>query len=235
MHQIASDINEIPENGVYVEGSVICRLLMGTVGLQKVRSNRVLVVIDAHNDKTFVNAAINSVSGARSAYGFKCSKVVQLEPPIKLKGRYTSTGRAAGRVEDLFGLIELLEEMKNDYDAVALSSVIDVPSSYHLDYFLSEGDIINPWGGVEAMLTHAISQLYNIPSAHSPMFESQKIANLDPGVVDPRMASEAVSMTFLQCILKGLQHSPKIVTDQNALLSDNVISVADISYLIIPD
>ena len=40
----ASDINELPENGLYVEGSVISRLLMGTAGLQPVRSNRVLGV-----------------------------------------------------------------------------------------------------------------------------------------------------------------------------------------------
>ena len=40
----ASDINELPPNGLYVEGSLICRLLMGTVGLEKVRSNRLLVV-----------------------------------------------------------------------------------------------------------------------------------------------------------------------------------------------
>jgi len=39
----ASDINELPENALYVEGSVICRFLMGTVGLQKVRANRVLL------------------------------------------------------------------------------------------------------------------------------------------------------------------------------------------------
>src|SRR5215207_8443558 len=42
----ASDINELPHNGLYVEGSVLTRLIMGTVGLQKVRSNRVLLVID---------------------------------------------------------------------------------------------------------------------------------------------------------------------------------------------
>lgn len=37
----ASDINELPENGLYVEGSVITRLLMGTICLQKVRSNKI--------------------------------------------------------------------------------------------------------------------------------------------------------------------------------------------------
>src|ERR1700730_9101779 len=44
----ASDINELPANGLYVEGSVICRLLHGTAGLQRVRSNRVLFVLDDH-------------------------------------------------------------------------------------------------------------------------------------------------------------------------------------------
>ena len=40
----ASDLNEMPENSLYVEGSTICRLMMGTVGLQPVRSNRILAV-----------------------------------------------------------------------------------------------------------------------------------------------------------------------------------------------
>ena len=40
----ASDINDLPENGLYVEGSVITRLMMGISGLQPVRANRVLAV-----------------------------------------------------------------------------------------------------------------------------------------------------------------------------------------------
>lgn len=44
----ASDINEMPENALYVEGSVLTRLLLGTIGLQKVKSNKVLMVIDNH-------------------------------------------------------------------------------------------------------------------------------------------------------------------------------------------
>ena len=231
----ASDINEIPENALYVEGSVISRLLMGTVGLQPVRSNRVLVVIDAHKDEIFVNAAINSVSGARASYGFQCSGVVQLDPPIKMKSQYTSSGRAVGRVERLKELCNVLDEYRGQYDAIAISSVIDVPYNYHMDYFLGKGDMVNPWGGVEAMLTHAVSLLYDIPSAHSPMFESQEIANMDPGVVDPRMAAEAVSVTFLQSVLKGLKRSPKIITDRMAMHCNNVISAEDISCLVIPD
>jgi hypothetical protein len=231
----ASDVNEMPDNALYVEGSVICRWLMGTVGLQRVRQNRVLVVIDAHEDALFVNAAVNAVSGARAAYGLTCPEVVCLDPPVKLRARFAASGRSAGRVEDLAGLCKLLDDCRDVFDAVAISSVIDVPHEYHQGYFDAKGEMINPWGGVEAMLTHALSTIYNVPTAHSPMFESREIANVDPGIVDPRMAAEAVSATFLQCTLKGLQRSPRIVTDQDAMTRSGVITVEDASCLVIPD
>lgn len=231
----ASDLNEMPENSLYVEGSVLCRLLMGTVGLQRVRSNRILAVIDAHRDEMFVNLAINAINAARTAYGLDCSNIVQLDPSIKLMAEYSASGSAVGRIEALERLSEVLDEYKNQYDAVAISSIIAVPSNFHMDYFRSEGAMINPWGGVEAMLTHAISTLYNVPSAHSPMLENRDIANADTGTVDPRMAAEAVSNAYLHCILKGLHHSPKIVTDPIAMWHHSVLTAADIACLVIPD
>jgi hypothetical protein len=231
----ASDINEMPENTLYVEGSVLARLLMGTVGLARVRSNRVLVVIDAHKDELFTNAAVNAVSAARSSYGLKCPAVLKLDPPIKLRARYTSGGLAAGRVEELVGLCAALEERRDDWDAVAIASVIDVPHSFHMDYFLSNGQMVNPWGGVEAMLTHAISSLYDVPSAHSPMFETQAIADMDPGIVDPRMAAEAISLTFLPCILKGLMRSPRIIRNSSATAPAGIVTASNVSCVIIPD
>jgi hypothetical protein len=231
----ASDLNEMPENALYVEGSVLCRLLMGTVGLQRVRSNRILTIIDAHHDDLFVNLAINAVNAARSAYGIDCSHIVQLDPPIRLIARYSASGSAVGCVENLERLCEVLDQYRGEYDAVAISSVIGVPPEFHAEYFKSKGGMINPWGGVEAMLTHAVSSLYNIPSAHSPMLESQEIANADPGVVDPRMAAEAVSNAFSHCILKGLHRSPKIVTDPIAMWHHSVLTAADVACLVIPD
>ena len=58
------------------------------------------------------------------------------------------------------------------------------------------------------MLTHAISLKYRVPAAHSPMFESKEMADLDLGVVDPRMAAETISVTFLQSVLRGMQRRP---------------------------
>lgn len=231
----ASDINEMPENCLYVEGSVLTRFLMGSVGLQPVRSNRVLVVMDAHEVPVLRNATINAVNGARAAYGFRCPKIVMLDPPLEMQSEYTSSGRAAGQILGFERLLDLLERDRAEYDAVALSSVVQVPASYHKEYFERRGEMVNPWGGVEALLTHAVSSLLDVPSAHSPMLENETIANADTGIVEPRMAAEAYSVTFLQCILKGLQRSPKIVSDTDGMQSPHALTAADVSCLVIPD
>ncbi len=230
-----SDINEMPTNAYYVEGSVICRLLMGTVGVQPVRNNRILAVIDDHEVDVFKNAAVNSINGARATYGVNCQEILFLNPPVKLRARFSASGRAAGRIEHIAGLIEAIESRNGSFDAVAVSSVIDVPGEFHQGYFDAAGEMVNPWGGVEALLTHSLSMILGVPTAHSPMFESCEIAECDPGIVDPRMAAEAVSVTFLNCTLKGLHQSPKLVFDHNELKDSSVLSVEDVSCLVIPD
>ncbi len=201
----ASDLNEMPGNALYVEGSVICRLLMGTAGLQPVRLNRVIVLLNAHRDKSFIYVAVNSVSAACAVFGLQCPGTLLMDPPLLMKSVYSSAGAAEGRVDGMKTLLELLDKHRNEYDAVAIASQIDVPSEYHRMYFQSAGKMVNPWGGVEAMLTHAISILCDVPSAHSPMLKTQEIADEEPGLVDPRMAAEAISLGFLERVLKGLQ------------------------------
>lgn len=229
----ASDINELPENGLYVEGSVLARFLMGTVSLQKVRSNRVLLVIDKHEDKLFYESAVNSASAARASLGLNCPGVIMLEDKMLMRSLYSSSGRAVGRIDHFDRVFEVLTRYRSEYDAVALSSVIRVPKNFHRDYYLQ--DMVNPWGGVEAMLTHAISLLFNIPSAHSPMLESREILDLDLGVIDPRKAAEIVSVTFLHSILKGLHKSPKILKGTPTLGHPAILTASDVSCLIIPD
>ena len=230
----ASDINEMPANALYVEGSVVCRLLMGTVGLQPVRANRVLAVVDSHPNPLFTDLAVNAVNAAHASYGLHCPGVVALDPPLVMRSEYTGSARAAGMVEDVERLFDVLDSRRDEYDAVALSSVISVPHQYHADYFASDGGMVNPWGGVEAMLSHAISSRYEVPSAHSPMLESQEVLDLDVGVVDPRMAAEAISMTFFQSVLKGLQRSPRIIADREAMREPGVLTARDVSCLVLP-
>jgi len=231
----ASDINEIPENALYVEGSAITKVMMGTAALQPVRSNRVLVIIDEHEIEMFTNDTINAVSAARATYGFNCPKLVKIDPPLQMAVEFMKSGRAVGKINGFNRICSVLDENQGRFDAVALASVIQVDDEYHEKYFHSDGEMTNPWGGVEAMLTHAVSMLYEVPAAHSPMLESQKVADFDLGLVEPRLAAEAVSLTFIQCMLKGLHRSPLIITDPNVMGETGLLTAADISCLIIPD
>lgn len=231
----AADINELPENGLYVEGSVIARLIMGTAGLQKVRSNRVLLVVDQHAERMFHELAINSASAARTAFGLDCPLVITMGDRVLMRSLFSKSGRAAGRIEFLEYLCEALEDHRSEYDAVALTSLIQMPEHFHEDYFNRDSEMINPWGGVEAMLTHAISMMFDVPSAHSPMMNSMEVLNLNVGVVDPRKSAEAVSTTYLHCVLKGLHRSPRIASNAPIHGESSLLTVADISCLVIPD
>ena len=231
----ASDINEMPANALYIEGSVLCRLIMGTVGIQPVRANQVLVLLHPHPDRVFTNLAINAVNAARSSYGLNCPRVIEMDRPLVMSPDYTGSERAAGSVEGFENLCYLLDKYRGEYDAIAIASVISTPLHYYSDYFWSDGDMVNPWGGVESMLTHTISSMYDLPSAHAPMLESQAVLDIETGVVDPRMAAEVISVSFLQCVLKGLQRSPNIIRDPEAMRDPGVLTARDISCLVIPD
>lgn len=224
----ASDINEMTENTLYVEGSIITRIMMGQIGLQKVRSNKILMLMDRHEDQLFNDEIINAVSSARISLGIDCD-VYEMDNIIKSVSSYSKSGRAIGTVEHLERLFEIINKYKNVYDAIALSTFIEVPKEYHLNYFTTQDDMINPWGGIEAMLTHSIAEEFRMPCAHSPMMTSREILEMEVGIVDPRKAPETSSTTYLHCILKGLHKSPKIVS------YDKGLNAEDISCLIIPD
>ena len=68
-----------------------------------------------------------------------------------------------------------------------------------------------------------------------PCWSRRRCWDLDVGVVDPRMAAEAVSMTFFQSVLKGLQRSPRIVTGHDGMREPGVITARDISCLVLPE
>ncbi len=76
----ASDINELPENGLYLEGSILCRLLMGTIGIQRVRANRTLVIVEKHPETKILHDVLNSINAASAVYGFKCAGIEILDP-----------------------------------------------------------------------------------------------------------------------------------------------------------
>lgn len=227
----ASDINEMTENTLYVEGSILTRFIMGTIGLQEVRSNRVLMLMDKNREKYFNDEVINAVSSARVTLGIDCD-VLEIEKSIEGTPNFTKSNRASGNLDHLERLFKIIERHKDDYDAIGLTTIIDLNNNdADKEYFTTDQEVVNPWGGIEAMLTHSVSEVFKIPSAHSPMSGSEIKCHIDMdlGVIDPRKAPETASVTYLHCILKGLHKSPRITS------SDKGLNVEHLSCMIIPD
>jgi len=210
--------------------------MMGTIGLRPVRSNRILFLVEAHPDENVTNVGINMFNGARAACGYDGVSVLVLEKPFKMTVVFSAlSGRATGHLEGLDALIAHLRERRDSYDAVALNSLITYNAGEYRRYLQGAGEgTVNPIGGVEAMLTHVVSLCLNVPSAHSPqLFKGGWWGTV--GLVEPALSVEPACIAFVQCILKGLHTSPRIVSDPGEMQHADVIKGTDLSCLVIPD
>ena len=212
----ASDINEMTENTLYVEGSMLDRFLAGEIELERVHYNQILLAVNAPID----NKTINAVSAARATIGADVT-ILELKTPLVMLARMDGD-RAGGTVK---GVDELIEQVrKKPFDALAIVTHITVNDEVALEYLKNGG--VNPWGGVEAVLSKIVSAALEKPVAHAPFFGNVKgtIEEYD-AIVDPRMAAELVSRCYLHCILKGLHRAPKI---------GKGLSVRDVGCLVTP-
>lgn len=217
----ASDINEMTDNMLYVEGSMLDRFLEGKINLCPVKSNKILLVVNPSLHAETINAA----EAARVTLGIDISISV-LNKPLKMNG-WIENNIATG---DVSGIEELISHAnKYEFDALAVATEINVPNGVALNYFRNGG--VNPWGGIEAIVSRKISEALNKPVAHAPV-EDDKTKNDEElfeiaynETVDPRMAPEAISSCYLVSVLKGLHKAPHIGAG---------INVDNIDFLVTP-
>lgn len=208
----ASDINEMPHNSLYVEGSILDRFLEGKIKLQEINSNKILVAI---SPKVQIET-INAINAARATIGLNI-EIVVLDTPLIMKGWIDENGLAGGEAN---GVKELIQQVSvlGQFDALAIASPINVSPELALKYF-RDPSIINPWGWIEAKVSREIADALNKPVAHAPI-ESVETKNnpelfhiLYNEIIDSRQAAEAISNCYIHCILKGLHKAPRVNGD----------------------
>ena len=213
----ASDINEMPENALYVEGSMLDRFLEGEIELKEVKNfNRILLATNKPVHSEIVNAA----SAARATIGADI-RIIELKTPLKMIGEMKNSV-ATGEVT---GWEELVEQVwQYEFDALAISSQIEVGDDTERNYWEKGG--VNPWGGIEAKASKLITSKLNLPVAHAPVCSAgEELADKFDFVSDPRMAAEVISWAFLHCVLRGLHRAPRI---------GKGLSVEDIDVMVSP-
>ncbi len=220
----ASDINEMPNNAWYVEGSILDRFLEGKIKLKKPHSNKILLAVN----KPIRPETINAMNAARYTIGCDI-EYIELETELRMIATMDSYG-ASGQV---LGWKELVKQISKlhvrwggyyEFDALAIASIIEVPKEVALNYFKNGG--INPWGGVEAIASKLIANAINKPVAHAPIETDDLELKSFNKLVSPTIAAEVISQCYIHCVFKGLHKAPRI--------SDTGLSVDDIDCLVSP-
>lgn len=212
-----ADLNEMSENTLYVEGSILDRFLEGRIKLKTPSSqNKILVV----GNSPLPTITVNAVSAARATMGIN-AEILPLNTPLEMTG-WIEGDHATG---DVYGWEELVEQVKqHQFDALAIHTPIKVDRELQIHYFKNGG--INPWGGVEAKASKLIADKLNKPVAHAPV-EATKIDDKElyliqeNEILDPRMVSESLSMSYIYCVFKGLNKAPR-VSQWDGLSCDDV-------------
>jgi len=214
----ASDINEMTDNMLYVEGSILDRFLEGTVGLREVYSNKILLAVNA----PVKPETINAVSAARVTLGADIQIVELHEPLVMLAERLEET--ATGRVLGVTKAIEQLSQY--DFDVLVVNTPIETQDEAVMQYLVKDGGV-NLWGGVEAVLSKRMTKELGRPVIHAPIENSEVMKKFNE-VVDPRKSAELVSVCYLHCCLKGAHRSPRICNLHSSM------RFHDIDFLITP-
>jgi hypothetical protein len=230
----ASELNEMAGNVLYVEGKSLDDFLLGRVGLVPAISNKIGTFIDP-TGIGHIDDVINALNAARAIKGIDCGLHTVLPRGPGVQVEWSEAGCAVGTVLEPRNILDAVELLvAHGAQAIGGVSVIDGVTStmfaQHLD-----GKLPNPSGGAEAIITHLISKVFRLPTAHAPLPYYQDLKGKDTR--NPRSAAEFISMPHYFSVLKGLAQAPRLIElDPDPLIQvpSSVISVNNVHAIVVP-
>jgi hypothetical protein len=228
----ASELNELAANVLYVEGRALDDFLLGHLALDPVSANRVGTFVDPTGAK-HLDLVIHALHAAMAVKGMDCETYTVLEQEMGVEIAWSESGCAVGTLRNPETLIDGVERLlASGCDAVGGVSVIHGVSQ---EMFAKHqrGEIPNPSGGVEAIVTHLISKLFRVPTAHAPLPYYQELKQ--PDASNPRAAAEFLSTPHYFCVLKGLHRAPRLrVLDSLEAARPGWITLENVGAVVAP-
>jgi hypothetical protein len=115
--------------------------------------------------------------------------------------------------------------------AIAITTnVQELPLELYAEHFA--GQCPNPVGGVEAVISHLITNQFQIPAAHAPMLNEKRM-ELSDAIVDARGAGEMASLSGLACTLIGLHKAPQLKVG-NGIRIKEIININNLIAVVTP-
>ena len=219
----AGGFSGINDRMFYTEGYILDEMFRGNVGLVPSRHNKIGVVFDKAIPEEVLNIHLNTVGAVQTVYGVDVIGYEITKEAAGVEFFVDENGISTGMVKNIETVFEASANLlKKGADALAIVCFFDDPEGDNEDY--ANGSGVDPVGGVEGIISHAVSKEFLVPCAHSPAFADFSIST---EIVSPKAASEYITPTFLPCVLLGLNNAPKIVKKGG-------IRVENIDYLVMP-
>lgn len=216
----------ITENMLYVEGYTLDEFFKGNIGLIPSKNNKIGVVLDKGISQDVLNIHINTINAAKTVYGIDISYEVTKEP-VNVDFFVDESGISTGKVGNIEKLLHTSKILlcKGAEAIAVVCKFKDVEENENY----KNGIGVDPIGGMEAIISHYLSQELKVPVAHSPAFEDFSIATK---IVNPKASAEYITPTFLPCVLLGLHNAPKIMQTNSA--HNSLLTIDKLDFLVMP-
>jgi hypothetical protein len=228
----ASELNEMAANVLYVEGKALDDFLLGHLGLMPVTSHKIGTFVD-RSGIDYLDDVVNTLNAGRAVKGLDCGLYTVLQEALDVKIDWTASGCAVGTILRPTAILEAVDRLiAHGATAVGGVSVIHGVTQAMFAQHL-QGRLPNPSGGVEAIITHLISKIFRIPTAHAPLpyYHDSKTKTTD----NPRASAEFISTPHYFCVLKGLAKAPRLMTLSSLdHAPSHLITVNHIGAIIVP-
>ncbi len=223
----------INSNILYTEGYAIDQFMQGKIALRPSNYNKIGVIFDKAIPKNVLNVHLNILNAIKSVYGIQILDYVITEQEMGVNFEISSTGISTGCIKHVQTLLEAGQNLiSKGAEALAVVGFFpDMPELENEQNNYSDGQGVDPIGGVEAVISHILTKELNVPVAHAPAFSEQEL-NIQPQIVAPRAAAEYTVPAYLPCIILGLYNAPKLI-DINKI-NYNDITIEDLKAVVYP-
>lgn len=220
----AACFSGITENMLYVEGWTLSQFMKGNLGIVPSYKNKIGVILDKGISQGIINVHINTINAVKTVYGINVIGYEITDKPCEIEFYNTESGISSGSVLNNETLLEAGKKLLNrGAETIAVVCKFQEPPEDNYQ----DGEGVDIVGGVEAVISHYLTRELKVPVVHSPAFEDITISK---EIVNPKVAAEYITPTFLPCILLGLSNAPLISYEK----VEHYIGVESLKALLMP-
>ena len=219
-------LSAINNDMAYLEGYLFDDFFKGNISItpkKENKTNKIGVIFDSAIPQNIINVHLNTINALRMVQGIETIEIEYAKKPVGVE-IIIKNNISSGNLNNPNAIVEAAEKLiQKGAQAIAVICYFNEDAE---DINYSNANGIDPIGGIEAVISHIITQKFKIPAAHAPAFSNIDISEKTE---NPKVSSEMISSTYLPCIMQGLSIAPDINKNNKGKINNK-----DVQYLIVP-